>query len=290
MKKTDMNYRVVLAIALAMAVSPVGADLEASVSSTPQIDSTSSTPALEGLMEPWMDLRIGMAVDGKIEEVYVSRGEFINAGDPIARLESSVEEAQVALALATSEMRAGLDSAKTREKLAAMRAARSLLLYEEGAVTLEEMQTVQTEADLAKLAVRDMEESLARAALDLRVAEALLERRTVKSPVDGYVVERFLSPGELVNRGSQGEIVRVAQVNPLKVDVIAPLSLYGKVRVGQKALVTPENPIGGVYEASVKVVDPLVDAASGTFRIRLEVPNDDLSVPSGLRCKVQFQE
>ena len=112
----------------------------------------------------------------------------------------------------------------------------------------------------------------------------------MKSPVDGVVVERFLSPGELVNRAGSGDVVRIAQIHPLKVDVIAPLSLFREIRAGQRALVSPEEPIGGVYEATVKVVDPIVDAASGTFRIRLELPNEDFKVPSGVRCRVQFQD
>ncbi|NRA97994.1 MAG: efflux RND transporter periplasmic adaptor subunit [Planctomycetes bacterium] len=131
---------------------------------------------------------------------------------------------------------------------------------------------------------------LIRARLDARVMEAILARRTVSSPVDGVVVERFLSAGELVNRAGSGDGVRIAQVHPLKIDVIAPLSLFGQIKEGQAALVSPEDPIGGVHEATVKVVDSLIDAASGTFRIRLELPNEDMSVPSGIRCRVQFQD
>jgi multidrug efflux pump subunit AcrA (membrane-fusion protein) len=118
----------------------------------------------------------------------------------------------------------------------------------------------------------------------------MLARRTVWSPVDGIVMERLLSPGELVNRVGKGEIVRIAQAHPLKIDVIAPLSMFGQVHAGQMALVSPEAPIGGVHEATVRVVDPLVDAASGTFRIRLELPNEDIAIPSGIRCRVQFQD
>jgi hypothetical protein len=50
----------------------------------------------------------------------------------------------------------------------------------------------------------------------------------------------------------------------------------------------PERPVGGRYETAVKVVDRIVDAASGTFGVRLELPNRKQTIPSGVRCRVQF--
>jgi RND family efflux transporter MFP subunit len=291
MKIQTKRKKLMLAISMVFGVTAVQPPTVASVTVAIDQDDHSSAPlVIEGLIEPWRDLRIGVGVEGLIDKVFVERGQLVKAGDPVARLESSVEEAQVALSRATSEMRSGLESAQVRERLATLRAKRNRQLFDEGAVTFEELETVLAEEELAKLAVRDVEETLLRAGLDLRIAEAMLARRAVTSPVDGVVVERFLSPGELVNRAGPGEVVRIAQTHPLKIDVIAPLSLFRRVKAGQSALVSPEEPIGGVYEAKVRVVDPLVDAASGTFRIRLELPNEDLSVPSGVRCRVQFQD
>lgn len=69
---------------------------------------------------------------------------------------------------------------------------------------------------------------------------------------------------------------------------MAPVTLLGKIKTGQLASVMPESPVDGKYQAEVKIVDPILDAASGTFRIRLEVPNDDYKLTSGLRCRVRF--
>ena len=244
---------------------------------------------LEGLIEPWEDLSIGVGVEGVVEEVFVQRGQRVLKDDLIARLESSVEQAQFDLSIATSTMTAALEGAQIRERLAQIRAERHRQLFEEGAVTREELDLALSEEELGAVAVQDAKNGLLRSELDAKVMKAILARRTVKSPVDGVVVERFLSPGELVNRAGSGDVVRIAQVHPLKIDVIAPLSLFGEVKAGQRALVSPEDPIGGVHEATVKVVDPIVDAASGTFRIRLELPNEDFTVPSGVRCRVQIE-
>ena len=44
----------------------------------------------------------------------------------------------------------------------------------------------------------------------------------------------------------------------------------------------------GTHTARVKVVDPVIDAASGTFGVRLELPNPNYRLPAGLKCKVRF--
>jgi hypothetical protein len=55
-----------------------------------------------------------------------------------------------------------------------------------------------------------------------------------------------------------------------------------------KAEVIPEEPIGGKHKARVVIVDRVLDAASGTFGIRLQLPNRKYKLPAGLRCQVIF--
>jgi multidrug efflux pump subunit AcrA (membrane-fusion protein) len=83
-------------------------------------------------------------------------------------------------------------------------------------------------------------------------------------------------------------IAKLAQIHPLRVEVIVPVALLGKIAVGARAEVQPEAPVAGSYPAIVAVVDRVVDAASGTFGVRLELPNPDYRLPAGLTCKVRF--
>ena len=63
---------------------------------------------------------------------------------------------------------------------------------------------------------------------------------------------------------------------------------FGRIKIGMTADVRPEAPIDGVFKAKVTVVDKVIDAASSTFGVRLEIPNRDLALPAGLRCNVEF--
>jgi len=121
--------------------------------------------------------------------------------------------------------------------------------------------------------------------LELQRTAAEVAFRTIKSPINGVVVERFMHPGEFPK---QEKILKLAQIDPLRVDVYAPVSMLGKVAVGNTAYVKPEPPLTGEHPAKVTVVDRVVDAASGTFGVRLELPNHHLKLPAGLKCTVRF--
>jgi multidrug efflux pump subunit AcrA (membrane-fusion protein) len=99
------------------------------------------------------------------------------------------------------------------------------------------------------------------------------------------VVERLLAPGETAGRSP---ILKLAQIDPLRVEVFAPVALLGKIRTGMRARVVPEAPLNGAHTARVIVVDRVVDPASGTFGVRLELANGDYRLPAGLKCKVRF--
>jgi multidrug efflux pump subunit AcrA (membrane-fusion protein) len=125
------------------------------------------------------------------------------------------------------------------------------------------------------------------AALELAQQRQVLDQRTIRSPVDGVVVERMLGPGERVG---DGKIVKIARIDPLNVEVIAPVELLGRIRVGMSGEVRFGALVPGTHRASVVVVDRVVDAASGTFGVRLHLANPEGRIPAGIKCTVRFQK
>jgi hypothetical protein len=74
----------------------------------------------------------------------------------------------------------------------------------------------------------------------------------------------------------------------LHVEVVLPVSLYGKIKPGQQAFIIPEAPIGGRLKTTVNVIDRVLDAASGTFGVQMLLPNSKGVIPAGMRCKAEF--
>jgi multidrug efflux pump subunit AcrA (membrane-fusion protein) len=154
-------------------------------------------------------------------------------------------------------------------------------------VSAQVVDETETEAILADLELGEALEERRIAELELKRAEESLQTRTIRSPFDGVVVDVDVVPGESVE---DKPLLRIARIDPLNVEVIAPVQMLGKITKGMTATVIPEQPIGGEYTAEVVIVDQVVDAASGTFGIRLELPNPRNRLPAGLRCQISFRE
>ena len=239
---------------------------------------------LDCVIEPSEVADVSSAVRGVISSVEVERGDRVEQGQVLARIEASVEQATVALAMARSEATQLIQARKTRLDLAEKRLRRIRELKKSKAVASQDLDEAESERALAKIDLEQAVEERRLAKLELARAQKVLELRTVKSPVSGVVVEVYTSAGELTENQP---IMQIAQIDPLHVEAIAPVQLLGTVHEGDIYHVLPEEPVGGQFEAKVSMVERIVDAGSGTFGIQLALPNSEGKLPAGLRCKLQ---
>ena len=240
---------------------------------------------LDCVIEPHTTVELGSPVEGILETINAERGDMVVEGQVLARLESRVEYAEVAVARARANMNGEIGARKANRDYAKRLRSRGSELFDKNAISLQEIDQYETDAVVAKLQLVQAEESKKLAELELWRATEELQRRTLQSPISGVVVERMVSPGELID---EQPLMKLAQIDPLRVELIVPATLYGSIEPGMSAEVMPEAPGSGQYAATVTVVDRIIDPASGTFRVRAELPNPSLSLPAGLRCKVHF--
>lgn len=238
------------------------------------------------VITPYDEISIGTPVEGLIQTVPVDRGDWVTKGQVILTLESSFEEATVALAKAKAEAEAALKSSQVKIGFTGRKFERAQELFKTNSIAQHEVDEAQTEKALAETAYREATEQKRQAELELNRATAALQLRTIRSTINGVVVDRLLSPGELARQ--QTPVMKLAQLNPLRVEVFAPLSLLGKLQTGMKAEVRPEGKGQPVLQAKIVVVNKVVDSASGTFGVRLEMPNPNNAISAGLACTVEF--
>ena len=214
---------------------------------------------LECLLEPRMTVKIGTPVPGALAEVLVERGSIVRKGQVVATLD-------------TRAQRAAVELSKARVEYTQRRMERNEDLYRDELLSIQQKDEMETDAELARLELLERETQVA--------------IRQIRSPIDGVVVERLKGPGEYVQ---ETEILELAQIDPLNVEVVVPVTFFGQIPEGSRATIIPEAPLDGAYEAEVKIVDKVIDAASGTFGVRLQIPNPDLTIPPGLRCTARFE-
>lgn len=241
------------------------------------------------MIEARQNVEIRSPVEAVIESVKVRRGDLVSKGQVLVTLESGPERAALALAQSRARMQGEIKSAEARVGIAEKKTRRAEELHKQNFTSAHARDEARAELELAVEELRRARDNQRLSELEAARAAEVLGLRTIRSPLEGVVVEVLLKPGEFGAISFKDPILKLAEIHPLHVEVVLPVSVYGSVRAGQRATVRPEAPVGGEYPTTVKLVDRVVDAASGTFGVRLELRNRNFDIPAGVRCRVQFR-
>jgi len=257
------------------------------VSAANSLAQSNNTNQLNCRIEPSTTVALSSPVVGVITEVLVDKNSKVEKGTVVARLEASVETATAELRRVQAELHSDLDAQKLQLDFSQRNLERITNLYDKKAASFTELDKAKTERAIAAQQLQQAQDRKRQAELEYKRAQADLQKRTIVSPISGIVTERFKQPGEHIDFEP---VLKIAHLDPLKVEVFAPSSLYGSIKEGMKATVVPElGTTSKSYTADVILVDQVIDGPSNTFAIRLSIPNPDNKIPSGLKCKVSFQ-
>jgi RND family efflux transporter MFP subunit len=228
---------------------------------------------------------VGSPVIGVVERVEVERGDRVVKGQVLAVLRAPVERATLNVAASRAQSNAEVQAAQASANFNRERLVRAEDLFRQQFISQQALDQARAEFDMAdqKLALVREQRALSRQERD--VAAAQVSQRVIRSPIDGVVAERYASAGERVD---DKPLLRVAKVDPLRVQLVVPVSMYLQVEQGGYASVVPELPGARPMSARVTMVDKVIDPASNTFRVHLELPNPNAALPAGLRCKAEF--
>ena len=285
--------------AAASAAGPVAAQGQGSTIVPPLVGGQIQAPAqpdgkgqepnreFDCIIEARQMVDIRSPVEGLIEKVAVERGEAVKKGQVLVILESGPERAALAVAKQRAEAIGAVKSAEAKLDLAVRKEKRAEELSRQNFISTNAVEEARTERMLAESELKVARENQKMAELEVSRASEVLGMRTIRSPVNGVVVDRYLKAGEFATSNVKDPILKVAEIDPLNVEVILPAALYGHVQRGDRAEVTPETP-KQKFMARVAVVDRVINAASGTFGVRVELPNEKQLVPAGAKCRVRF--
>lgn len=237
------------------------------------------------LIEPFSVSDLGSPVVGVIEQIHVERGDRVRAGQPLASLRADVERMSVNVAEGRAQGVGELKAAEANAELARQKLARAVDLARQEFISTQALEQTRAEALVAENRLIQAREQRDIYGREHELARAQLGLRTIRSPADGVVADRYLSVGERVE---EKPVFRIAVVNPLRVEVVLPASLYPVVRRGTTMRITPDFPGAQPRQATVHLVDGVIEGASNTFRARLSLPNPGNALPAGLRCKADL--
>lgn len=244
--------------------------------------------AAECLIEPFQTVDLASPVTGLLEKVLVRRGDKVSKGQVLAVLESRAEQAAAELARFKSTQVGPTQMAESKIEFAKRKFARRQAMANEKLMAAQERDDAESELRLAEAEFKQASENRQLARLELQQQNSLLGLRTLRSPFDGVVVDQLAFAGEVVEpSGNKKTILKLAQLEPLQVRAILSKDAFGKINPGVAVEIQPEI-LGKNHSARVRAVDRLIDAASGSFVVLLDLPNPKMDIPAGVKCKALF--
>ncbi len=242
---------------------------------------------LDCIVRPKDVIELTSEEQGVLTAILVDRGQTVTRGQVVARLDSRLQESAVELARIRAQNEAATAASRARLEFRQDELTRIQELHRRKVATSVKLFEAETELRLAEL---DLESSIADrriAAAELVQAEIRYERRLIRGPADGVVVRVTASPGEYAHE--QAPVMTIAELDPLHVEAYLPIALFPHLAKGQEAEIGIGAPFDLVRTAMVSAIDTVFDAASGTFGVRLDLPNADHRLPSGIKCVLRFR-
>ena len=198
-------------------------------------------------------------VGGEVRQIFVEEGDVVKKGDVLARLDGDRLRLEVAESEATLRK---LERDYNRFKELS---ARGLV--------------AKNTAENAQYDLEALQASYERARLELSYT-------TIRAPIDGVVSARFIKVGNTIM--ANDPTFRVTDLDPLIAYVRIPEKEFRKLATGQKAEVVVDALGNERLVGSISLISPTVDPQTGTFRVRVEVPDQSHRLKPGMFARINI--
>ncbi|MEN6336111.1 MAG: efflux RND transporter periplasmic adaptor subunit [Phycisphaerales bacterium] len=254
---------------------------------TARLSPAAAAGGIRAVTRPSADITLSFVQPGRIACLPFKEGDPVEAGQVLIRQDDTAEQILLAQLKAQAQ-----DSTRVQAADASLAQKRVDLVKLEKAASSNAATPLEVEHARLDVTIADLSLELARfeheqAARKYQEEEARVDRMRLKSPIDGRIEQVHVEVGESVN--ALADVVRVVRTDPLWIDAPVPLPEAAGLKPGMTARirVTGSEQNAGAGEGQIIFVGAVADAASGTLRVRIELPNQ-ANRPAGEHVLVEF--
>ena len=278
-----------------------------------------------GTVFPVQEAHVGPRISGRIEKLFADEGDYVEKGQTLIMLEQKSleianQQADAALEIAQASLQKLLAGTRDEEikraeavfakaeanlRNSELEFSRLKKLYEKHTVAKNAYDAAYTQYKVASAAYDEAKEILRmarqgptsedieiaraqvkQAQVNVRMTKQRLEDTLTKAPFAGFVVKKLKNEGECVTATPVTSILKIEDISKIKVEVKMPENEMGKIQKGDPAEVSVDAFPDRTFTGSVVVVNPAVDPASRTFKAKVEIPNNQGLLKSGMFARV----
>jgi RND family efflux transporter MFP subunit len=263
----------VLLLVPASGLGQAGAGVKPNPVTLVEVTETQMLPEarLFGSSVPWRRVLLSPRVAGLVGEVLVDTGDWVQAGDPILRLDARLADIAVDMA------QAKVAAVQARHRDALRKRDELMVLKQDRHVSETAIETAVTEVAVTRA-------DLSREQAELARASELRERHEVTAPFGGMVVEKFAEVGQWLQQDDP--VVELVELDTLRIRATLPQSDYPLVRVGADARVRFDAMPDRVYSGKVIARVALGSDSSRSFPVLIDIDNSDHLLAPGMSARV----
>lgn len=242
---------------------------------------------ITGSLKPKESVDVTSKVTGRVERLTVQVGDLVQRGHTIAQLEDSELEQQVRRAEAAREVaRATLQQRNAELANARADAGRAKQLFDQGLVARQDYEAKVTAYQVFQAQVSLAKALTEQAAAELREFTIQRSQMKILAPITGYVAQRNVDVGAVVSPSTP--IVRLVNLATMVTVANVPEREVSKLRVGSKAAVVVDAFGDTTFDGQVARVSPVLDAATRTALVEVEIPNPSGALKAEMFARVKL--
>lgn len=249
---------------------PAGTEVDATVAWR---DTISVRAASVGSLEADKIVEMRSETEGIVQRILADEGQRVEAGDVLIQLDARELRARYDAAAAT------LARARAETENLRIRVERNEALIEQGAISQQAFDDLQTSFELAKTRAEEARANLA-------LARRLLEKTTIRAPFDGTIGSRSFYIGDLVEYGQL--LYTIVDDDTLKAEFSIPERYLEAVKRGSPVTVRVGSLPDERFRGSVSFVSPIVEPESRTLAVKAVIPNPEMRLRAGQFVDVEL--
>ena len=242
---------------------------------------------LTGSLKPKEVVDVGPKGTGRIEQIHFLVGDHVEAGQLVAAIEDDELEQQVKRSQASNAVsRASIASREAELASAKADLDRAKLLFDEELLSPQEYQQAQTSLEVMEAQLELAKAQAQQSEAKLNELRIRLEQTRIYAPMSGVVSVRFVDPGALV--GPSNAILQIVNLATMVTMGNVPERNVGKLRVGNSAKVIVDALPGREFEGRVARIAPILDAATRSAVIEIDISNLDMSLKAEMFARISL--
>ena len=207
------------------------------------------TAPIEALAEATVIGKVG----GEVREIFAEEGDTVTKGQILARLDGD-------------RLRLELGESEARLRKLQRDYDRNVELSSTGLVSTGEFEKIKFELEALQAS--------------FNLAKLELDYTQIRAPIDGVVSERFVKLGRTIS--ANDPVFQITSFDPLVAYLHIPEREYRNIEAGQAISIKIDALQGPPTTASVTRVSPIVDPVTGTFKITIELYDEQKRIKPGM--------